>query len=43
MDKVLQLFSQELADLGQTNFLDANRFDIHSIACQWDNIYSHTK
>lgn len=43
MDKMLQLPSQELADLGHADFLDSNRFDIHSVALQWNKIYSHTK
>lgn len=40
MDKVLQLPSQKLADMGHANFLDAKRFDIYSIARQWEKIYS---
>ncbi len=43
MDKMLQLSSQVLTDIGHANFLDASRFDIHSVALQWNNIYSHTK
>lgn len=41
MDKMLQLSSQELTGIGHANFLDANQFDIYTVARKWNKIYSH--